>query len=185
MTKQEAINTLANFKRYISGGVVIDAKANEALDMAIEALSEETSTIQEKHQLSEKTPTDRPTKPTNIPTEPTTEARKREPSDDLISRAEAIEHFMRLSEDESLTPYTQMLMIGVSNEIKKLPSADRPRGKWHYSDGKPATIGRSFGVICDQCGAESEYCTNFCGECGADMRATEGAKTNDEMDSSK
>ena len=48
--------------------------------------------------------------------------------------------------------------------------ADRPRGRWHYSDGKPATIGQSFGVICDQCGTESEYCTNFCGECGADMR---------------
>lgn len=48
--------------------------------------------------------------------------------------------------------------------------AERPRGRWHYSDGKPATIGQSFGVICDQCGTESEYCTNFCGECGADMR---------------
>lgn len=48
--------------------------------------------------------------------------------------------------------------------------ADRPKGRWRYSDGKPATIGQSFGVICDQCGTESEYCTNFCGECGADMR---------------
>ena len=38
MTREEAIKTLANFKRYISGGGVIDAKANEALDMAIEAL---------------------------------------------------------------------------------------------------------------------------------------------------
>jgi hypothetical protein len=53
---------------------------------------------------------------------------------------------------------------------KALPSAQPKRGKWHYSNGKPATIGRSFGVICDQCGTESEYCTNFCGECGADMR---------------
>ena len=47
------------------------------------------------------------------------------------------------------------------------------RGRWHYSNGKPATIGRSFGVICDQCGKESEYCTNFCGECGADMRGVQ------------
>ena len=52
--------------------------------------------------------------------------------------------------------------------------SERPRGRWHYSDGKPATIGQSFGVICDQCGTESEYCTNFCGECGADMRTTGG-----------
>ena len=48
--------------------------------------------------------------------------------------------------------------------------AEPKRGKWHYSDGKPARIGLSFGVVCDQCGTESEYCTNFCGECGADMR---------------
>ena len=54
--------------------------------------------------------------------------------------------------------------------IKRLPSAQPKHGKWHYSNGKPATIGRSYGVICDQCGTESEYCTNFCPECGADMR---------------
>lgn len=41
MTKEEAINTLGNFKRYISGGGVTDRKANEALDMAIEALKQE------------------------------------------------------------------------------------------------------------------------------------------------
>ena len=60
--------------------------------------------------------------------------------------------------------------IDALGEEPPVPSADRPRGRWHYSDGKPATIGQSFGVICDQCGTESEYCTNFCGECGADMQ---------------
>lgn len=40
MTREEAINTLGNFKRYISGGGVTDRKANEALDMAIEALEQ-------------------------------------------------------------------------------------------------------------------------------------------------
>ena len=54
--------------------------------------------------------------------------------------------------------------------IKQLPPIQPKRGRWHYSDGKPARIGLSFGVVCDQCGTESEYCTNFCGECGADMR---------------
>ena len=38
MNREEAVNTLGNFKRYISGGGVTDLKANEALDMAIEAL---------------------------------------------------------------------------------------------------------------------------------------------------
>ncbi len=56
--------------------------------------------------------------------------------------------------------------------INGLPPIQPKRGRWHYSDGKPARIGLSFGVVCDQCGTESEYCTNFCGECGADMRKT-------------
>ena len=34
----ETINTLANLKRYISGGGVIDKKASEAINMAIRAL---------------------------------------------------------------------------------------------------------------------------------------------------
>lgn len=41
MTREEAINTLGNFKRYISGGGVTDIKANKAIDMAIEALQTE------------------------------------------------------------------------------------------------------------------------------------------------
>jgi hypothetical protein len=66
-----------------------------------------------------------------------------------------------------------MAMIRVEDVVRILneQSTIQPkRGRWHYSDGKPARIGMSFGVICDQCGTESEYCTNFCGECGADMR---------------
>lgn len=34
----EATNTLANLKRYISGGGVVDKKASEAINMAIRAL---------------------------------------------------------------------------------------------------------------------------------------------------
>lgn len=34
MTREEAINTLGNFKRYISGGGVTDRKANKTIDMA-------------------------------------------------------------------------------------------------------------------------------------------------------
>ena len=66
-----------------------------------------------------------------------------------------------------------MAMIRVEDVVRILneqPTIQPKRGRWHYSDGKPARIGLSFGVICDQCGTESEYCTNFCGECGADMR---------------
>ena len=85
---------------------------------------------------------------------------------DAISRQQAI---------NSLTEYGngRAVFISVGEaviRIEQLPPIQPKRGRWHYSDGKPARIGLSFGVICDQCGTESEYCTNFCGECGADMR---------------
>ena len=93
------------------------------------------------------------------------EALERGLSKDSISRQGAIEAVRLESAKHLLLGRGDVLDI-----LYSLPSADRPRGRWHYSDGKPATIGQSFGVICDQCGTESEYCTNFCGECGADMR---------------
>ena len=40
MSREDAINTLARFKTYISGGGVVDKTANEAINMAIEALKE-------------------------------------------------------------------------------------------------------------------------------------------------
>ena len=80
--------------------------------------------------------------------------------DDLISRQAAIDALYSVDEYNSRSV----------KAIKQLPPIQPKRGRWHYSDGKPARIGLSFGVICDQCGTESEYCTNFCGECGADMR---------------
>lgn len=84
---------------------------------------------------------------------------------DLIDR---IELMRQIAEFGREIPKDQV--IGVIARQEAVEVEDRPRGRWHYSDGKPATIGQSFGVICDQCGTESEYCTNFCGECGADMR---------------
>ena len=63
MTREEAIIQLR-----LGPGINEDVseKYNDAVNMAIEALSEKTSTIQEKHQLSEETPT----KSTNISTNP-------------------------------------------------------------------------------------------------------------------
>lgn len=86
---------------------------------------------------------------------------------DLISRAEAIEHFMRLSEDESLSPITQTLMVGVSNELKKLPSAARSIGYW--KDGKWCSV-CGMPIATDVWGTsvdESEV--HYCIECGAKM----------------
>lgn len=94
---------------------------------------------------------------------------------DLISRQAATDA-LRKMQTYKIFSGDDMLLIdqaGAMTELMLLPPAEPKRGRWHYSDGKPARIGLSFGVICDQCGTESEYCTNFCGECGADMREKE------------
>lgn len=92
---------------------------------------------------------------------------------DCISRQQVIEALRTCYDTETITMDNGDEYINYCDavgEIEQLPPIQPKRGRWHYSDGKPARIGLSFGVICDQCGTESEYCTNFCGECGADMR---------------
>ena len=96
---------------------------------------------------------------------------------DCISRQAAIDA-LRAMQTYKLFAGDDMLLIdqaGAQTELMLLPPIQPKRGRWHYSDGKPARIGLSFGVVCDQCGTESEYCTNFCGECGADMREVTNA----------
>ena len=91
---------------------------------------------------------------------------------ELISRQAAIDALKRKQDDGKgdLSRFYNTIIQHDIEAIMQLPPIQPKRGRWHYSDGKPARIGMSFGVICDQCGTESEYCTNFCGECGADMR---------------
>ena len=89
---------------------------------------------------------------------------------DCISREQAIEAIEDFPHGNTWNVESMEEMV---YKIRQLPPIQPKRGRWHYSDGKPARIGLSFGVVCDQCGTESEYCTNFCGECGADMRQRE------------
>ena len=90
---------------------------------------------------------------------------------DCISREQAINALRDYLVEKRCPDDGTLTCRLIENEvINKLPAIQPKRGRWHYSDGKPARIGLSFGVICDQCGTESEYCTNFCGECGADMK---------------
>ena len=109
--------------------------------------------------------------PQSVSFENDTEIKSCSKDSDLISRQAAIDALY--DKGTSMTAWGELLAMkwsDIQKCIEQLPSADRPKGRWHYSDGKPATIGQSFGVICDQCGTESEYCTNFCPNCGADMR---------------
>ena len=52
----------------------------------------------------------------------------------------------------------------IADELRKLPSAERPKGEWVEED--------EYGDlwVCDQCGFASEHRDNYCLNCGADMR---------------
>lgn len=94
---------------------------------------------------------------------------------DAISRQSVIDmldetkRIARQNIDGAVLMTFERVFDSLVNITNALPTIQPKRGRWRYSDGKPARIGLSFGVICDQCGTESEYCTNFCGECGAKM----------------
>ena len=72
--------------------------------------------------------------------------------------------------------YSNDFIKGFECGAKRQFEADkkaRPKGDW-VSEGRiyPPTNGY-HGAVCSICGTESEYLTNFCGECGADMRKDE------------
>lgn len=57
--------------------------------------------------------------------------------------------------------------------VGKLPSADRPKGKWIYK--KPPDDWVLSLHKCDQCGHIEVGKPNFCPNCGADMRGEQDA----------
>jgi len=53
-------------------------------------------------------------------------------------------------------------------------SADRPQGEW-VSEGRVYPPTNAYhSAYCSHCGEWSEYLTDYCGNCGADMREREG-----------
>ena len=123
MTREEAIKRFQLMKKILSIPNSDATGTIEAIDMAIEALSEKTSTIQEKHQLSEEIPTNTPTKSTNISTD---------------------------------------------------ASADRPRGHWiDMADFEQCSVchGTHLKEVDTYYGKAIWIKTDFCPNCGADMRS--------------
>lgn len=55
--------------------------------------------------------------------------------------------------------------------VAKMPTIEpeRKKGRWLYRDGTVAEE-NAYSVYCSNCDEWSEYCTSFCGACGADMR---------------
>ena len=110
---------------------------------------------------------------------------------DLINRHDAIAtvhhsifDFFDVVEDDKESPITEKdkmlleLNKALCNNIKELPSAERT-GRWIF---KANSDGFHNGwYVCSECGEQCEYAhgddypifTNYCPNCGADMRGEE------------
>lgn len=80
---------------------------------------------------------------------------------DLISRAEAIEAVRSESAKRLLLGRGDILYI-----LSALPSADRSKGEWDEGIF-------DVGYFCSNCGETSARTSNFCPNCGSDMRKDE------------
>ena len=82
-------------------------------------------------------------------------------SEDLIRRSDAIKAVDAFLGTDPIV-----------ERIKRLPSADRPQGEWitttpwSYDGG----MGDGYYQKCSNCGKEFMDKSNFCPNCGADMR---------------
>jgi len=89
---------------------------------------------------------------------------------DLISRRAAIDAtWFEPSYTDPLNVLTE-----VRDRLKALPSAqpERKKGKWIDEKFKPRGL-VYHPYKCNQCGEHSEADSNFCPNCGADMRGGE------------
>ena len=150
MTNDRAINPLES--------MAVDypqERYQEAINMAIEARSEETPTINEKYQLSEETPINTPT--------------------DLIYRQDAIDAMVEYVADgyaESPNDFEGYMGI-----VKELPSAEPKTGKWVEVDCYGSEKHSVTDMRCSLCGKYASIvlphrtrCVyNFCPNCGAKM----------------
>ena len=82
---------------------------------------------------------------------------------ELINREEALKIF----NDIHPCDYNA---IAYKSKIENLPIIEvRPKGKW-IDSGQVRLIG-GYSADCSVCGEWSEYLTNFCGNCGAEMES--------------
>lgn len=87
-------------------------------------------------------------------------------SDDLIKRSDAIRAIEELPNAYNgwSDAYDKAYIIGTLEEV---PKADRPQGKWIYSNNH---LRLNDEWVCSRCGNISFMRTNFCDRCGASMK---------------
>ena len=91
--------------------------------------------------------------------------------DDLIRRQDVLEatsaKLKITGKENAETVYGYIKKL--CDDIKALPSAQK-KGHWLY-DSEAYALGNPYGHYdCDQCGESVPRKTNFCPNCGADMR---------------
>lgn len=160
MTREEAIKWLQQIQNaYIHGGdESFDESRKEALHMAIEALNDIAKWRSWSHTYDNA-------------------CMSGEPSEDLISRAEAYTRIAELSRD---LLNDDCINLGNAGEylriIRELPSADRPKGEWEIVTQGRHSIRRCSNCKWTQTYSDPKYMGyeyNFCPRCGADMRGGE------------
>lgn len=86
---------------------------------------------------------------------------------ELISREQAIKY----ATQAHISGCVQQRIVDL---LKSVPTVEnRPKGWWTDSEENKERIKSKYCGYCSICGGWSEYLTDFCGNCGADMRGEE------------
>jgi hypothetical protein len=92
---------------------------------------------------------------------------------DYISRDSVINRVLELAKEPSIQkcPDTVNGLLGAYNILYEFPSADvreNIKGEWIEKEEHG-----TFWVVCNKCNKQHAFSTNFCPNCGADMRGGE------------
>ena len=124
-------------------------------------------------QIDEKTMELQTRKPTDFPAVES----QPEPSEDTISRQSAIQAAECIVDHHAITPYQTMrsAMDHLQRILRRMPSVqpERIRGRWEQWPRQLGQHDTIWWYVCSACGGKAingGVLTNFCPNCGADMR---------------
>lgn len=175
MTREEAIRYLEQHKYQNTCGQKSLMESNEAIDMAIEALSTEHKHCWDcKHYEPKYNVCHAPEVVKQVTGKlknhcdsllkaDSDECKEQKSKLDLISRADAIEAVTDIQDGSGQRYY---LAVSLVDKIRSLPSAEAVHGEWIFNTDE--NNGKSWN-ICSNCGHSQFHATNYCPNCGAVM----------------